>query len=795
MFGKNNDDNGLLHLSFLLSYSKKISNNEPTLLGAETFAAPKFVIMTVLVLMVQAHALAADIYRPANCPVVHPLPVAATPASPLPVEMVDALADRIELQGDQSVRIEGGVELHQGTRNLRAETVTLDSTQQHLHAEGTVTLSDRNLELKGASLSADMNNSSAHLTDTEYRLTDRGIHGAASSFDVQDNGFISLKDATFTSCPGNDPAWLLTSDEMKLDQKEGWGEARHMRLDLGGVPVVYLPYITFPIDDRRRSGVLIPSVGSSAKNGIDIAVPYYLNLDPSYDATVTPRLIGKRGLQIGSEFRYLGEASTGEISATVLKNDTEDHGEDRWAFALKHRTDFSENWVGQIDAAGVSDDRYFSDLGSGLVGANKTYLPRASSLRFQDEHWRVSAATYEVQALQTATALEPYKKLPEVRYDGLYNDVFDGLDIGVNGVVTRFEHPVKTNGERYHAEPFMRLPLQAEWGYLKTTVRHYSTHYEYYEHAVPAVDPLNTGEPKISENRDINSYSIDAGLNWERDLRWFNRELVQTLEPRVYYLDVPFVDQQSLPLFDTTIPTESYQSLFRDNRYIGVDRIGDTRQISYGISSRFFSKLDGEDVLRLSLGQTEYLRDRKVGLLATDPVDTASASPMYLEAALFLNDHWDVRSTVGWEPSTSETSRGSLAMRYEPDERRIVNVEYRYRQVRNVQTEQAETGFYWPVSNRWQVVGRYARDMILGRQIETLFGLEYESCCWATRLVARHYLNVDLNSNGVAVSSKQYDSGVYFQFIFKGLGAAGGSGLRSLLSDSIDGFTDRLSPQ
>ena len=728
-----------------------------------------------------------------HCPVAKPLPRRPADAPELAEAPLRATADYTEMPSETEILLHDNVRIEQGSRSLTADQARLDDASGQMHARGNVVLTDRNIEMRGSELSADMNRESATVRDTEYRLTDRGMHGSANEFAVREDGFITLTDATFTSCPEGDESWLLRAGEMKLDRNEGWGEAWNTSIDLFGVPALYVPWLTFPIDDRRRSGLLMPSFSNDRQNGLDISVPYYWNIAENYDATLTPRWLEERGFQLGTEFRYLAAASNGEIYTEVLPDDrdvAEGADPDRWAYNVKHRTQFSPHWYGSVDAAGVSDDAYFEDLGRNIAVANANTLIRTGLVGYRDRHWQLSLQAYRAQMLQTDDQFEPYRKLPELRFLGQYPHLLGPLAFTVDGSATRFEHPDPSRplADRVDLAPSFKLPLESLWGYLTPGIKYRYTEYE-------LTDQLSEARSTIS--RELPIYTLDTALFFERELNWFDRELIQTLEPRVYGLYVPYEDQDALPLIDTSEPTPSLDQLFRDNRFIGADRQGDNRQLSVAMTTRFLSADGGEELMRLAVGQARYQADRKVTLLASDPDASNDRSPIFAEGALRLRNQVELRGLAGWDQQEKNTVRGSFAVHYEPDERRVVNIEHRYREYRDRTAEQTDFSFAWPLSNTWQMVGRWQHDLTESADIDSFLGFEYESCCWAVRVVGRRYLNVRLDDDGNIIGGEadDYDSGVYFQFVFKGLGGAGSNSLRSLLTESIDGYEDRLSPR
>lgn len=704
---------------------------------------------------------------------------------------VKAKADSSEIVQENVIELHDRVSIRQDTRELTADYAKINQAEDSLSASGNVMLSEPGIELKGKTLDAALSGERAKLTAAEYRLTDRGIRGSAQEFEAKDAGLITLKQATFTSCPEGDTGWQLSANEMELDQTEGWGESWDTVIRIGEVPVFYLPWMTFPIDDRRRSGVLMPNIGYDTDNGLDITIPYYFNIAPNYDDTLSPRWIEKRGLLLGNEFRYLTDSHEGSVYAETLPNDkqvTAGLEDDRWAYEVEHRSQFNRHWYGVVKAAQVSDDSYFEDLGRSIDSANQNTVTRSGMVGFRDKHWQFSVEAFEADALQTADLNQPYRKLPDMRLLGNYGKFAGPLSFSLNASAVSFDHDLKVIGDRVDIAPKFSLPLEAIWGYFTPAVKYRYTEYELTQTTASTQPEAITREMPI--------YSVDTGLFFERDTQLFKNDMVQTLEPRLYYLNVPFKDQDDIPLFDSTAPTASYEQLFRDNRFIGADRQGDTEQVSVGLSTRFLSADGGVEWARVSVAQAQYFSDRQVQLYPSTGVDTRTVSPYFVEASLRFTDNWKLRAMDAYDGETRETVRSSMALHYEPDERHVLNFEHRRRNELNNVAEQAAVSFAWPIAGHWNVVGRYQYDLLDNQDVETLFGVEYESCCWGIRLVTRRYLNTPLDQDGVPLpGADDYKESIYFQFVFKGLGGAGSSGLRKLLSESIDGYEDRLTPR
>ncbi len=710
---------------------------------------------------------------------VGPLPLANAEAP------LDMKADSAPLRTATRTHLKGNVQIEQGSERFAADEVFLNHETTQVDASGGILYEDGALVLAGDSLTGNRDAEITTINQVRYRIVPTNANGSADRVVMQGRNLVTLDNSSFTTCPSDDNAWAINASEILLDREDGTGEAWNMTLRVKDVPVMYLPYISFPIDDRRRSGFLYPAFSENKRNGIDIATPYYLNLAPNYDLTLTPRWLKKRGTQLGAQFRYLTSGSRGIIGAEYLPDDREadfEDNPDRWSWDVYHHTRFSPRWTAGINAQGVSDNDYFHDLGTDFDVGNKDRLLRHGYIQYRDPHWSFNARLRQEQVLSGG---ERYRELPSFRLSGNYPDQWAGMNFFVSSELTRFDKKSDTavTGDRFSVAPGISMPYETLSGFVVPTLRYHHTQYK-------LDDPVTDESETI--NRGLPIFSLDSGLFFERELVFGEEDFTQTLEPRLFYLYVPYEDQDDIPRFDTNQSTFNFSRLFRTNRFNGMDRIGDANQVSASLTSRFLDSV-GRERLRLTAGEIFYFRDRQVTLTPSRAEGTAPNSALLAEAVYNWTSGLSVRSGIEWDHHNDETNRGVLSLHYEPEPNKIINLSHRVRRRSSGISEESDVSVAWPLVGNWNLVGRWNNDLVEHRTIESLIGLEYESCCWAVRVVGRRYLNARLDGNGfiVADDDDEFNSGIFFQFIFKGLGGTS-TATTTLLRESIFGYEDLL---
>lgn len=694
--------------------------------------------------------------------------------------LVDVQADSAQLVGKGTSVFEGNVVIKRGGRELTAARATYNQTSGIVSAQNQLRLRDSDIILDAKQAEWSMTSDEGSLIDTEYRLREMHARGDASHVFKQGASQTDLQNATYTTCAKGDNFWNLTATTVNLDHVEAVGTAEDVVVRIKDVPVFYTPYITFPLNDQRKSGFLVPSIGSSTETGFDVQTPYYWNISSGRDATITPRYMSERGAQLNGEYRYLYEQGFGEIhlgflKSDDLKNDGDDinpfFGEDRKHFSFKHNSDFKSRWSSDIDYNYVSDNAYLEDFGSNLSLASTTHLNRRVNVRYSDDNWRF---TGRLQGYQTITdAVKPYQRLPQMLLEGTLPDQALGLSYGLRTEFVEFDHDDLVDGRRVDIEPSLSLPLQSSAAFLTPRIALKHTQYDLNDNAMALTDK--------SPSRTVPIASVDTGLFFERDMTISNNGYIHTLEPRAFYLYIPERDQTDIPIFDSSLRTFNFGQLFSYDRFSGNDRIGDANQLSLALTSRITDPATGREHFRVSLGQIRYFSDRDV-VLPSGTSGTRSDSDMVAEVSAAVSNDWTARGEVQWNPHGDTSNLSALQLRYRGDNGQLLNISHRYRRD-DVSTleglEQVDISGRLPINKQWSAVGRYYRSIRDGKLLEGLAGVEYQSCCWATRLVIRDYVN--------DASDTDRNLAILFQVELKGLGNFGQK-TDALLARSILGY-------
>jgi len=530
-------------------------------------------------------------------------------------------------------------------------------------------------------------------------------------------------------------------------------------LRVGRVPVFYTPYLRFPLGNRRQSGFLVPTFGDSDSTGTTVALPYYLNLAPNYDATITARSMSRRGWQAESEFRYLGRDYSGTLVAQYLPGDSQT-GTDRSYGAVHHQHHFSDNLSAAVDAETVSDTNYFQDLGDASLASSPTHLPRSLRVDYQRDKWWADAMLLDYQVLDSslATTDSPYRRIPQINVSTIPYVTGNGFTGSVSAQYARFEHPVKESASRFLVDPVISLPLYRPWGYLAPSITGHLGAYQ---------DRSSGSDAQVATA----AFALDSGLLFERK-RLSGSGWTQTLEPRAFYVYSPYVNQSTLPVFDSAEAEYSFDSLFRVNRFIGGDRVGDENRLTLALGSRWFDQ-HGNQRLHAGIGQSFYFENRQVSatLPASSP-QTDAQSDTLLEASSTLTDHLYFRNTWSWNPTTGNTGISRQFLQYQPTDNRIVSLGYRYQDLAG---ESTDLSAQWRLGRNWALYSRLQYDLTTRTNLHSYAGFQYRSCCWSLQT---------LFSQRVDSGGKQQRA-FQFQFNLTGLGASDLVGGQSPLAQSV----------
>jgi LPS-assembly protein len=670
-------------------------------------------------------------------------------------------ADSIESPNKDVSRLNGNVSIVHGTEELFADQALYDRAQQRFELTGNVRYRSPGVELTGAHMLS--YGVAMEISDAKFYFP--GHHAAGSGYQIERAGPITnLKDTRYSTCDPQDPDWEFRARRITLDQDKGQGYARNLSIYFKKLPIFYFPALSFPIDDRRKSGFLLPGIGDSDKHGFELETPYYWNIAPQADATITPHRLAKRGVKLDSEWRYLNRWSMNELRLDYLDDDL--FGDERDLVSLQHDGKFGDNWYSTIDYTEVSDSDYFDDFGSNLSGSSLTHLRQEIRLRKLWDYWEFKGRVLDFQTIDETVdpVNSPYRLNPALELRG--NQAFgDYVDVSLSGGLTEFEHDLRIAGRRFDVRPRIALPFGGAGWYLTPALSARHTAYRLEDPALP----VDSDEI----DRSVPTFSLDTGLIFERNIGT-EGGLLQTLEPRLFLLKTPFREQGEIPVFDSRLPDLSFAQLFSENRFVGADRVGDAEQASVALSSSILRRNDGEEILRAGIGRIYYHEDRRVTLPGR-PVESQEESGLIAEIKAGLSRHWTASLTVEWNSERGDTDKELFRLRYQRDNRHIFNLAYRSRAAEAL--EQSDLSFSWPVSDRWSAVGRWNHSLSDDIDLERFAGLQYESCCYAIRIIAREYL----------AETQLQNTAVFFQLSLKGL-TQFGDNADELLERGIPGY-------
>ncbi|MEO5739002.1 MAG: LPS-assembly protein LptD [Burkholderiales bacterium] len=701
-------------------------------------------------------------------PSLTPLPKSAQDDAPVHVR-----GDRIEARGDDEVEVRGDARLDKGDLSLSADRLLFFPEVEEVEAIGNVRLSTQGNEATGPRLRFRVNDQVGIFERPSFRLAPRRAptrgnagataittagpdtataiaplvetRGSASAVRFEGDERYRITDGSFTSCkPGVDD-WFLRAGEIDLDFASGDGEARNAALTFKGFTTPRLPWIAFSLSNERKSGLLPPTFAFQGKVGPELTVPFYWNIAPNYDATIAPRFMAKRGLQLLNEFRYLEPSNQGTARYEYLAHDRQ-LGINRYGFAWQHQAVFPGIGNGQLNINKVSDDNYFRDLSGRLTLATQIYLPREGQFNYNvAPGWVASARIQRFQTLQDAAnpvAIQ-YERVPQLTLNGFLPNQRGGTDVNFAGEFVAFDHPTLPLGRRLTAYPSVARPFVYPGFFVTPKVGVHMTQYSVSRFDA-AADPFVLSRADSSPSRTLPIMSLDSGLFFERNVNLQGRPLVNTLEPRAYYLYVPYRNQSGIPLFDTGAADFNYAQIFSENYYSGGDRISDANQLTLALTSRLITSDSGQEVIRGILAQRFYFQSQRVPLTSTTTTRDDRLSSILIGVAGRVAPKITLETTAQIASATRAPERLNAALRYQPELGKIVNLGYRYTSPNlpnnnGAEIRQWEVSGQWPLSGRWYLVGRYNYSIVNRQSVESLVGLEYNAGCWILRTVVQQF--------------------------------------------------------
>lgn len=667
------------------------------------------------------------------------------------------------------------------------------------------------------------------------KVTQLSAWGKASTFTQQHPMIYDFQDVTYSTCPPDSRFWNVQAKTMELNKNTGRGHATHTFLYLKGIPVLYTPYFNFPIDSRRQTGFLFPKFGSSNRFGPYLMTPFYWNLAPNYDTTITPAFLSKRGLQLSDLYRYLTPHRSGQINVSVLPNDKqfeifkqtsfstyqsssnpttqsdlrtlENASTTRSAFSWQETGHYNDNWSSSINYNYVSDSYFMRDLNSNVQTVSDNQLLQQAEVDYIGPHWNFLTRVQSYQTLNPidlpAPVARQYSRAPQMVLNGNYPDDKLGLEYFINNEATRFDIRNTPGditklpmGTRMNIQPGVSKPINLPYFYITPRVQFAMTKYE--------LGHIGNDLPK-GPSRALPIFDINSGFYFDRNISWLNTAYKQTLEPQIYYTYIPYVNQNRLPVFDTTLNTLTYDQLFTYNRFSSIDRIGDTNQVSLGLTTRFINNGTGFEKINAGIGEIFYFKKRSVTLctapndctnLINDPNNVSNRSPISGIFKYNVNPEWSATANTIWNVKPNRLNNQSIILQYRPDARRVINFGYNFVRSGDINLpweppnstssnlSQTDISASWPISRDWAFLGRWTENWNQRRLQNLLSGLQYDSCCWAVRFVAgRTFVAVNTNN------TFQYNNQFFIEFSLKGLGnISPGGDPDSLLASSINGY-------
>ncbi|RLJ37779.1 LPS-assembly protein [Acidovorax sp. 106] len=673
--------------------------------------------------------------------------------------------DRISGQTDLNATIEGNAELRRGDTVIRADRLDYTVPDDLAKARGNVRINRAGNSYEGSALDLKVEAFEGFFTDARYRFLATQAHGEATRVDFLDRDRALVHSATYTTCQKDDeaswrPAWVLRADTIRIDNEEEVGTAEGAVLEFQGVPILPIPYITFPLSDKRKSGLLPPTIGLDSRDGLEYAQPYYWNIAPNRDATLRAALMSKRGANLGGEFRYLEPTYQGAISGDVMPSDSL-RDRSRWGITAKHQGSIESSMGGlglNLNLNRVSDDNYWRDFGRASEPLRQRLLPNDASLSWGSGDISAQVRTLKWQTLQDVTSpiVPPYDRMPQLNWRYTPSTLPAGLDASVELDTTRFEAARaltgQPNADRSYAIAQISRPFLAPGGFITPKLQLHTTQYQF-------DSALSNGSRSAS--RTLPTFSLDSGLVFERDTSFFGRSFLQTLEPRAFYTYTPFSDQSRLPVYDTAANDFNFATVYTENAYGGNDRIADNNLLTLGMTTRLLDPDTGAENVRFGVAQRLRFTDQNVTLPGVAPV-SERLSDVLVGAGINWTQQWAFDSTTQYNPKTQRSIRSTISARYSPGNYRTVSAAYRFQRGTS---EQVDIGWQWPLNDlwgdkgqdlgagrgqgggRWYSVARLNYSMQDRKLVDTVVGLEYDSCCWIGRVVLERLQNSTSTSN------------------------------------------------
>jgi len=721
-------------------------------------------------------------------------------------------AERVDSSNQSVYHLEGQVKMERADQRLQADTVDYNNDSTDYDARGNVRYQEVGQLLSSDHIRGNQDASTGTADNVSFQMLSSRGNGVAAQGQLLDDQRSRYTKATYSTCDVGNHVWEIRAKDIRLDKETGEGVAHGATMAVEGVPIFYMPYFSFPIDDRRKSGFLTPEFGSSSRSGFMFSAPYYLNVAPNYDATLDPRIYTDRGVMVAGEFRYLFPGTLGQLNIEYLPNDRGDvapgstvntKGTDRYLIKFNDSTHIYGPWSFATSINRASDRNYLRDFGNDLYTASIGTLTSSAYINgggmWGKAYWSASfgADNYQNVDPSLPDSSVQYKRWPR----GTFNvdlPINRWVEAGGNAEAVAFRKNDVVEGNRLDLYPYLAADFRGAAWFVKPKVAYRYTaydltgNYQLYGYSSPLAPGQATPFTNNSPTRSLPIISVDSGLIFDRFTSLFGNHYTQTLEPRLYYLYVPYRNQNNLPLFDTNLMSFDAWQLFTPNMYSGADRQMNANNLSGAITTRL---LDDNGVERLSamIGQIHYFNQQRVQLPNSNnsvtPATDWSGSDYVVELGTQLSDDWKLSSQYQWNPNTSLTDLSAIQLQKRIKTDGIFNFSYRFRRTpgsRQTLLEQYDASVVYPVSDRWRLIGHWTYSVLDKKTVEALAGVEYDSCCVAVRLTGRHYVNNYYYSYGAPQSSSNSaTNAVMLEIEFKGMGGFSG---QNALRNGILGY-------
>lgn len=671
-------------------------------------------------------------------------------------------AQRIETHEGKQIEASGEVELRQDDRVISADHLIYEQDKQQVDAEGKVRIEQADTQVSGPSMHLNMELNTGVMEQPQFVLGEQAARAHAERMEMAGKNRYTLYSAAYTTCPAGNDDWLLNVSRLELDRNIQVGIAHHAWVEFKGVPLLYTPWMDFGLNDDKRSGFLGPVLGSTNSGGSEITLPYFWNIASNLDATFSPRVISKRGTQFNNEFRYLQPSYGGEVQADVLAQDRM-AGRDRIHLALRHSQNLGHGFSAAANINAVSDDDYYRDLANDVSGSAQVNLLREGVVSYAGGWWNASARVQRYQTLQDplAPVTLPYRRQPQVSLNAQQSSA--GANMVLAGEYVDYRHPTLVNGRRVVLYPSISYALVNEPSFF--LIPKLGVHYTDYV--------LGSQSTQPSSSRTVPIFSLDSGLIFERNDSFLGTSFAQTLEPRAYYVRIPYRDQAQLPNFDSAEAPFSFSQMFSENRFLGSDRVSDANMVTLALTTRVIADDDGTERLRVAVAERFFIETPQVNLVT--PSGNNSRSDILATLGGRVNAAWRLDSQLQYNPNQAYTQNYNLAARYRPEAGKVLNLGYRF--TRDT-LRQVDVSTQWPLFGRWHGVGRFNYSLRDTRILEALGGLEYNAACWAVRLVAQSF----------ATATNERTTGLFVQLELNDLVRIGSDPLDAL-RDSVPGYS------